>query len=135
MGCNYSRTTAELVSNKITGSDRRLLLYGLSTDYSFLQGTSSCYIVDLHGLQGNLWSDTWRTSSSSFFTPFGVCRDFCFTFSHSLLPSAVVQLFLPFLKHVVTEALQISLMGSSLASSRSVLEPDETSFVQHEVSF
>jgi len=37
------------------------------------------------GLQGNLCSGAWRTSSHSFFTDFGVCRIVSLTYSHSFL--------------------------------------------------
>jgi len=69
----------------------------------------------LHRLQGNLCSGAWRTSSPTFSAwLFLSC-------SHSTLPAAVAQQLLPFLKHVISEALPPSLMGSALASSESIL--------------
>ena len=38
-----------------------------------------------HGLQGNLCSGAWSTSSPSFFTDLGVCRAVSLTYSHSSL--------------------------------------------------
>jgi len=64
------------------------VLHGLQLDI--------CSTVDLHGLQGNLYSGTWCTSPSSF-TDLGVCRVVSLTYSHSSLPAAVVQQF--FLLH------------------------------------
>ena len=57
----------------------------------------------------------------SFLTDLGVCRAVSFTFSHSSL-TAAVQHFSPFLKYVVTEVLLTSLIGSNLASGRSILD-------------
>ena len=42
-----------------------------------------------HGLQGNLCSGTWSTSSPSFYTDLGVCRVVSLTLSHSSLYAAV----------------------------------------------
>ncbi|KAK4827402.1 hypothetical protein QYF61_017807, partial [Mycteria americana] len=85
-----------VLGNQATVPARSLLLHGLSTGCSFLQGTSTCsgmgscmgYSVDIcsimvllglrgdnlrhcglhHRLQGSLCSSAWSTSSSSFFT-------------------------------------------------------------------
>jgi len=52
-------------------------------------------------------------------------------YTHFSLLDAVVQQFLPLLKHVTTEMLPVPLMDSALASCRSFLEPAGTGFVQH----
>lgn len=104
---------------------------GFPWGHSLLQSTST---VVLHGLQGNslhhhgihdglqenLSSSAWSTSS--FFTHHGGCWLLgCLTSSHSSLPG-VAHHFLPFLEYVTTEALPSSVMGSALASDRSILE-------------
>ena len=134
---------------------RSLLQHGLSTRCSFLQGTATCCGIGsstvcrvdicstevlhglqgdnllhhglLHGLQGNLCSSAWSTSSS-FFTGLGVCR----AVSHLL--TAAAQHFLPLLKYVITGVPPALLMGSALASSRSVLELAGTDSVRHEAA-
>jgi len=45
-----------------------------AVDLHGLQGDSLPYRGLLHGLQGNLCSGTWHTSSPSFFTDLGICR-------------------------------------------------------------
>jgi len=87
-----------------------------------LQGQSLPDNALLHGLQGNLCSSTWSTSSPLFCTGLGVCRVVSLTCSHSSLLAVVPQL-LPFLKYVITEALPVSLVGSALAIRGSVSEP------------
>jgi len=74
-----------------------------------------------HRLQGNLCSGTWSTSSL-FFTDLGVCRVVALTYSHSSLQLQLRRFFSPLLQYVDTEALPLSLMGSTLASGGSVLE-------------
>ena len=98
----------------------------LSTGCSFLQGTSTVVLHGLegdnlrhHGLQRNLCSGAWSTSS--FFINLSVFRAVSLTSSHSSLRAAA-QHFLPFLKYVITEAVPPLLMGSALASDRSILE-------------
>jgi len=49
-----------------------------------------------HGLQGNLCSSAWRTSSF-FFTDLAVCRVVSVTYSHSSPLAGVAQKFFPFL--------------------------------------
>lgn len=81
----------------------------------------------LHGCtrqsQGYLSSGTW---SSSFFSCSG-CLQSCSSHSHSSLPPALVQYFLPLLKYVITEVLPVLLKGSALASSKSIVEFGEAS--------
>ena len=114
---------------------QRGVLHGLQVDICStvdlhgLQGDSLPHHGLPHGLQGNLCSSTWSTSSPSFFPDLGVCRVFPLAYSHSSLPGAVAQCFLPFLKYVVTEALPMGLIGPALASGGSVLEPAETGSV------
>ena len=105
--------------------------------------TDICCIVDLHGLQGdnlyhyglrhmlqgNLFSSAWSIFCLSFFTDLALCIVVSFTYSHSSLPGVVGKCFLPLVKNVSTEALPTLLIGSSLASSESVLEPAETGSV------
>lgn len=68
----------------------------------------------------NLCSDTWTTSSPSFFIL--VSTELFLSFSpHSSL-TAAPQLFLPFLIIFITEAPPASLMGSALSSGRFTLE-------------
>jgi len=105
-----------------------------TVDLSGLQMDSLPHHGLLHGLQGNLCSGTWSTSSPSFFTDICVCGVVSLTPSWSSLllqlPLRRV-LFLFFiyfyfffiLNHVIAEALPPSLMGSALDSSGSILEP------------
>jgi len=80
------------------GPGRSLLQHGLPTRsqlpsdihllrHGVLPGlqVEICSTVDLHGLQGNLCSGAWSTSSPSFFTDLGVCRVVSPTYSHSSL--------------------------------------------------
>ena len=97
------------------------------------RGTSLPHHGLHHRLHGNLCSGAWSTVSCSFFTDLGVCRVVSLTYSHSPLSAAVPQRFLPLLKFVVTEALPPLLIGSALASGRS-LEPSGTSSIQHRAS-
>ncbi|KAK4827475.1 hypothetical protein QYF61_018711, partial [Mycteria americana] len=87
------------------------VLHGLQVDI--------CSTVDLHGLQGdslphhglhqglqgNLCSSPWSTSSPSFFTDLGGCRAVALTYSHCSLRLLLHSNFFPLLKHVITEAL------------------------------
>ena len=102
---------------------RHGVLHGLQVDICStvdlheLQGDSLPHHGLPHGLQGNLCSGTWSISSSSFFTDLGVCRVVSLTFQSSLCCR------FPLLKSVLPEALPPLLMGSALASGRSILEP------------
>ncbi|KAM9639019.1 uncharacterized protein ACIBXB_013710 [Morphnus guianensis] len=92
-----------------------------------------------HGLQGNLCSGIWSTSSSSssFFTDLGVCRVVSLTCSHFSLRLAflcVLELFF-LLKYVIPEALPLSLIGSAVAGGRSILEPAGMGSLEHRGSF
>ena len=90
----------------------------------------------LQGLQGNLCSGAWSTSSPSFFTDLVVCRVVSLTSAHSSLWLQVVyQVFFTLLSYVIPEALPLFLMGSALVSSGSVLEPAGTGFIRHGGSF
>lgn len=85
-----------------------------------------CSTADLHGwqggslthhglhqcLQGNLCPGTWSTKLH-------VCRAVSLTFSHSSLPTALLQ-FLPFLKYVMAKVLPV---GSVLACLWPVASP------------
>ncbi|KAK4826200.1 hypothetical protein QYF61_006144 [Mycteria americana] len=105
------------------------VLHGLQVDISStinlhgLQGDSLPHHGLHHGLQGNLCSGAWSTSSPSFFTGLGVCRVVSLTYSHSSLQLQLHRFFPPLLQYVIPEALPPSLMGSALASGRSVLQP------------
>jgi len=66
-----------------------------TVDLHGLQGHSLPHHGLLHGLQGNLCSGAWSTSSTSFFVDLGVCRVVSLTCSHSSLPAASPQPFLP----------------------------------------
>jgi len=92
------------------------------------------------------WSAPWAAGEPllrclehllpSFCTYLGVCRVVSLTYSRSSHLSALAQqVFFPILKYVITEALPLSLMGSALASSRSILEPARTGSVGHGGSF
>ena len=56
-----------------------------AVDFHGLQGVSLSYHGLLHGLQGNLCSGTWSTSSLSFCADLGVCRAAPLTLCHSSL--------------------------------------------------
>jgi len=101
-----------------------------------LQGHSLPHHGLLHGLQGNLCSSAWSTSSPSFCTDFGVCRVISPTYSYASLPLLFHHsFFFILLKYVTPEALPLSLMGSALASSGSILEPAGVGSVGHRGSF
>ena len=122
---------------------RRGVLHGLQVDVCStihlhgLQGDSLPHHGLPHGLQGNLCSAAWSTSSppssltlvsaelllSHILTPLSGCNCCC----------AVA--FFPLLRYVIPEALPPSLMGSALASNRSVLEPAGIDFIGHRGSF
>ena len=97
-----------------------------TVDLSGLRGNKLC----CHGLQGNLCSNSWSTSSSSSID-LSVSKAISFPF-FSLLSQLLHNwcgFFLPLLKYVTIEALPASLMGSALASSGSILELAGTGFV------
>lgn len=56
------------------------------------------------GLQRNLCSGVWSTSSPSFFTDFGVCRAGSLAFFSLISLTTHMQIFLPFLKYVIKGA-------------------------------
>jgi len=101
-----------------------------------LQGDSLPHHGLLHRRQGNLCSGTWSTSSLSFVTDLDFDIFFPLTYFHFSLPAAVAQQFflLPFL-NVIPEVLPLSLMGSALASSGSVLETAGLGSVRHRRGF
>lgn len=132
----------------LQSSKKKWLKHGLSVGCNFSQGISTCPSVwssracrvgicsnvelstffrdslihhGLHqGLQGNLSSGSWSTSSPSVFPGLGFCRVVALTI---FFPTPVSHSFcLPFLKYVITKASPASLMNSSLASSESILE-------------
>jgi len=89
-----------------------------------------------HGLQENLCSSAWSTSSPSFFTNLGVCR-VVFSHTFSFLSSGCCSAagFFVLLKSVSTEALPPLLIGSPLAKGRSALELGGLGFTRHRGSF
>lgn len=92
-----------------------------------------CSLLNLHGLQGDLCSDVWGTSYSSFCIDFGVCGAVILPYSFLHLPAA---LFVPLnmlfpVKSVIPEVLLLSLMGSALASCGSILEPSGVGSLGH----
>jgi len=137
------------------GPGRSPLLHGLSKGCSFPQGTFTCSGVESstgcrvdicsglvlhglqgdnllhhglhHGLQGNLCSGGWSTSSPSILTGLSVCRVVSLTYSHSSLTGGVWH-FLPFLK-CITE------LPPALVSSGSILQPAGAGSFQHGGSF
>lgn len=77
-----------------------------------------------HGLQGNLCSGTWITSSPSLFFGPGVFRVVSLKFFSLLFLKATVQCSLSFLQLLsFIEAPAVLLTGSTLASNVSVAEP------------
>lgn len=84
-----------------------------------LQGDNLHHYGLHHGLQGNLCSRAWTTSSPSFFTDLGVCKVVCLTCIltslSQLLLGSIFFLFLNMSSHM-------SLISSALASDRFVLE-------------
>jgi len=121
---------------------QRVVFHGLQVDI--------CSTVDLHGLQGDslphhglhhglqgktFYSGILRIFSPSFFTDPAVCRVVSLTWSHSSLSTAAPQQVFPLPKYAVAEALPLSLMGSVLASSGSILEPAGIGSIRHGGSF
>jgi len=108
------------------------------TDLHGLQGHSLPHHGLQHGLQGNLCSGAWSTSSPSFID-LAVCRVVSLISSvFSLLSPdavAVAQKLFPLLKYVIPWALPPSLIGLALASDRSILELAGIGSVRHEGSF
>jgi len=86
-----------------------------------------------HGLQENLCSGAWSTYSPSSFTNHGICRVVSLTYSHSsLLLQLLLCRFFPLLQYVIPEALPPSLIGTALASGRSILGPAGTGSIRHD---
>ncbi|GAB0208824.1 mitochondrial enolase superfamily member 1 [Grus japonensis] len=108
--------------------------WNLYTPSSFLHGLQGDSLLHhgLHqGLQGDLCSGTWSTSSPSICTDLGVCR---VSYIFSLLSPAAKALSLTvflLLKYVITEAL----IGLALARGGPVLEPAGIGSVRHRGSF
>lgn len=92
---------------------------------------------DLHcRLQGNPSSDTLNTASPCFFNDLGACRAVPLKYSYSYLYLQCHCAVLPLpLNVVISEVLPLSLVGSALASSGSVLEPVGIGSVGHGRSF
>jgi len=92
-----------------------------------------CSTVDFHGLQRNLCSGAWSTSSPSFFTDLGVGIVVSLTYSQPSLPIAapVAQKPFPLLKYVITEVLPLF----ALARGGSVLELSDIGSICHRGSF
>ncbi|KAM9591174.1 uncharacterized protein ACIBXB_006073 [Morphnus guianensis] len=148
MGCSSCQELAPARGSPWAAGSFRAHLPALAWGPPQAAGWDICSTVDLHGLQGdnlrhhglhhgvqgNLCSGTYSTSSPSF-TDLGVCRVVSLTYSHSSLPAAVAQHFFPLLKNVITEALPLLLIGSALASGGSVLELADIGFVRHRGSF
>jgi len=115
------------------------VLHGLQVDIcstvvlNGLQGDSQPHHGLLHGLRGNLCSSARSTSSPSSALTL-VSAVVSLTYSHSHSAIAVILGFFPSL-YVITEVLPLSLMGSALASSGSVLEPAGIGSVGHRGSF
>jgi len=99
-----------------------------------LQGHSLPHRGLLHGLQGNLFSGLWSTSSPSFYSELGVCRVVALMYLYSSLRLPLL-VFFPLLTCVILEALPPSLMGSTLPSSGSILELTGTGSTGHGGSF
>lgn len=88
------------------------------------------------GLQGNLSSHIWSTSSPSSLAGLGACRAVPYIVSLVFLDAAdILQVFSPLLKSVTPEALLPGLLGLDVSSNGSVLEPAGIAFVGHGGSF
>ena len=107
-----------------------------SMDY---RGTTCLTMDFITSCKGKVSAPTFRAPPPpSFFTDLGICRVVSLTQSHSSLLTAISTLrffFLPLLKYVITEALPPSLIGLTLASGGSVLEPAINGFIRHRGSF
>jgi len=90
-------------------------------------------MVFITGCRGK--SSTWSTFSHSLFTDLGVCRIVSLTSSYSSLYPAVPQQLFRLLKYIITEALPLSLIGTSLGQWRSILEPAAIDSIRHGGSF
>jgi len=106
-------------------------------DLHGLQGHSLHHQGLLHGLQGNLCSDTCSTSSPPFALTFASAAELFFSHILTLLSCCKMLLSRGFflLNYVIPEVLLLSLMVSALASSRSTLELAGTGSVGHGGSF
>ncbi|KAM9616085.1 uncharacterized protein ACIBXB_020459 [Morphnus guianensis] len=160
-----AQTAPAWVPRGVTNSARSLLQRGLPTGSQPPSGipllrcgvlpglqVEICSAVDLHGLQGdslphhglprglqgNLCSGAWSISSPPSALTWGAAGLFL---SHVLTPLSLAavsvpqQLFFPLLRSVIPEVLPLSLMGSALSSSGSVLEPAGIGSVGHGGSF
>lgn len=74
-----------------------LAFQGLQFQSGYLLHWGSPWDSLHHGLQRNLYSTVWITSSLCFTLDLGVCRVFLTYNSHSSLPAAVAQKFVPLL--------------------------------------
>jgi len=129
-------------SHGVTGSfgcihlPRRGVLTGLQVDICStmdlhgLQGHCLPHHGLLHGLQGNLCFGAWSTSFPSF-TDLGVCRVASLAYSHY---SLALQFFF-LIQYVIPEVLPPLLLGSVLASGRSVPELAGIGSIGHRRSF
>jgi len=89
------------------------------------RGTTCLTMIFITSCKGRLSALTfWAPPPPFFFTDLGVCKVVSFTLSHSEFFSSLV-------KCVIPEALQPSLIGLTLGSSVSVLEPASTGFIRH----
>ena len=102
-----------------------------TVDLHGLQGDSLCHHGLLHGLQGNLCTSAWSTSSPSFCTDHGVCRIVLYILTHLSWCKLLLYRVFCLLMYVITEALPVLLMGSDLTSDSSVSEPSDTGSVRH----
>lgn len=125
-----------LLSPQATGPVRSLLQQGFPMESQLLQahppalvwgspgaaGVYLCITMSFHGLQENLNSSTWSTSSSPFTTELSVCRVVPLTTSHSSLLWHLHKKVFFLLKYVITEVSLQSLVGSAWTSNGSTLE-------------
>jgi len=94
-------------------------------DLHGLQGHSLPHHGLFHGLQGNLCSSTWSTSSASFFTDLGVCRVISLMHSHSSPSTAVPQQVFCLLQRITQNHRMVGVGRDLCGSSSPTLLPKQ----------
>ncbi|NXH49107.1 CSMD3 protein, partial [Dicaeum eximium] len=119
MGCGPSGMDRSTSHRSFQGSSSRCSVgssTGSSRELRVLQPARLLPCGLHHGLQGNVCSDTWSTSSPSF-SDLHVCRAVSYIFLLIFCHSCFAAFFLLLLKYVITRAPPLFLTGSALTRS------------------